>query len=325
MSNAWTAAKAFCKKYTIVPILAIIFVVFSIFGKSFFTLSNFSNILTQSAIYGTMAVGMTFLIVDGFFDLSAGVVMGLTANIVILFQMAGFPIWASVAIAIVVSFVIGVINGALVAKVGINAFIVTLAMMVSMRGVTYMLNGSEQLAGTIKEFGVYGSGEIGGVSFIGLTFLALLLIGYLVLHYTRHGRDTFALGGSEEAAFNAGIKVGRVKAVNFVICSLMAGVAGVMNASKMNAATPYLGYPDGSIMVITCVVLGGTSLAGGSGGMLYTLGGTIAYFMLRNGLNMMNVPSSYYYMVTGLILIAVVTAERVQEARRARKVSQGRG
>lgn len=92
-----------------------------------------------------------------------------------------------------------------------------------------------------------------------------------------------------------------------------------MTASRMNGATPYLGYPDGAIMIITCVVLGGTSLAGGYGGLVRTLGGVVAYFMLRNGLNMMGVDASLYYMITGIILILIVTIDQIQDTRRQNK------
>jgi ribose transport system permease protein len=131
------------------------------------------------------------------------------------------------------------------------------------------------------------------------------------MKYTRHGRNTYAIGGNAEAAFNAGIKIENVRLLNFAICSAAAGLGGIMTASRLNGATPYLGYPDGSLIVITCVVLGGTSLNGGSGGIVHTLGGTIAYVVFRNGLNMMNVPSEFNYIATGMILIGIVTSDAI--------------
>lgn len=307
---------SFLKRNSIIPILLAIFIVFSIFGKSFFTASNLLNILMQSSVYGVMAVGMTFLIVTGYFDLSAGVVMGLCANIVIILQQAGLPIMVAVLLTLVIAAGIGLFIGLMVTKAHINAFIVTLAVMISGRGLTYLISGANQLAGPNMSFANYANGKIFGISYLSITFIVVLVIGVLLLQFSTHGRDTYAIGGNCDAAFNAGIKVDRVKTWNFVICSFCCGLAGIMTASRMNAATPFLGYPDGAIMTITCVVLGGTSLLGGSGGALYTLGGTIAYFMFRNGLNTMNVSSGYYLVLTGMILIVIVAFERIKGLKR---------
>ena len=320
MKKALNAVGSFCRKYTIVPILLVIFVVFSICGKSFLSLSNILNIIQQSSINGTMALGMTFLIICGYFDLSAGVVMGFCANFVVLLQIMGLPIWAAVVLTLLLSILIGLFNGIMVTKVKINAFIVTLAMMIAGRGATYMICEGDQIGCPNIEFMDYGNGKIAGISYLSITFVVLALICAVILRYTKHGRDTYAIGGNTDAAFNAGIKVDRVKTINFILCSFAAGIGGVMTASRMNAATPFLGYPDGAIMVITCVVLGGTGLQGGYGGALYTLGGTVAYFMFRNGLNMMNVPTAWYYILTGAILIAIVTIDRIQEMKRNKKV-----
>lgn len=322
MKKTVNKAVTFCKQNTIIPIILIIFVVFSIFGKSFFTATNLLNILMQGSVYGTMAVGMTFLIITGYFDLSAGVTMGLTANIVIILQNAGIPILPSIIFTLLIAIAIGLINGLLVTKAHVNAFIVTLAMMISGRGITYLISGANQLTGPNPQFAAYANGKIFGFSYLSLTFIAVLVVGSLLLKCSRHGRDTYAIGGNCDAAFNAGIKVDRVKTLNFVICSGCCGLAGIMTASRMNAATPYLGYPDGSIMVITCVVLGGTSLLGGSGGTIFTLGGVIAYFMFRNGLNTMNVSSGYYMILTGVILIVIVAFERIKEIKNKKEILQ---
>ncbi len=301
----------FCKRYTIVPIIIAMFIVFSIFGGSFLQMSNFENILMQSAIFGTMALGMTFLIISGYFDLSAGVLMGFSANLVVLLQIAGLGIASSIIIVLLASLLVGTMIGLLVTKAGINAFIVTLAMMLSIRGFTYFICDGDQISSPIKAFSGYANGSLFGVSYLTITFALLLIICIYVMRYTRHGRYTYAVGGNAEAAYNAGIKVDKVRLINFILCSLAAGIGGIMTASRMNAATPYLGYPDGSVMIITCVVLGGTSLSGGVGGMLFTLGGTVAYYMFRNGLNMMNVPAAFNYIATGLILIAIVTFDKL--------------
>ena len=304
------------KKYTIAPIILVMFLVFSLFGSSFLRISNIRNILMQSSTYGIMALGMTFLIINGYFDLSAGVVMGFSANLVILLQIAGFPIFFSVLCTLAVSCLLGAINGLLVTRARINAFIVTLSMMLSVRGLIYLLCKADQISGPNRVFFRFANSGIFGFSYLTITFAVLLVTCTLIMRHTNHGRSTYAVGGNAEAAFNAGINVNRVRLVNFIFCSLTAGISGVLTASRMNGATPYLGYPDGSIIVITCVVLGGTSLSGGQGGMIFTLGGIFAYYMIRNGLNMMNVPSHFNHIITGVILITIVTFNKLVTSRK---------
>ncbi len=303
----------FMLNHTIVPILILIFIVFAFGSKNFLTSKNLLNIVQQSAIFGIMAIGMTYLIICGYFDLSAGVTMGMTANVCIILQRAGWSIPSSIIVTLLLGFAIGLVIGLLVTKAHVNAFIVTLAVMVSGRGVTYIISKADQLGGPYFEFMNISNGKIGKVAYISILFIALIVISELFLRYSSHGRDTYAVGGNADAAFNAGIKVDRVKIINFIICSFFCALGGVLTASRMNAATPFLGYPDGAIMVITCVVLGGTSLNGGVGGTLYTLGGTLAYFMMRNGMNNMNISAGYYYIMTGLILIFIVTIDSFKE------------
>jgi ribose/xylose/arabinose/galactoside ABC-type transport system permease subunit len=140
------------------------FIVFSIFGKSFLGVRNILNIFMQSAVYGVMAMGMTFLIICGYFDLSAGVVMGFIANMVILFQINGLSIPVSILLVLLVSVAIGSINGLLVTRVNINAFIVTLATMLSIRGFTYFLCNGDQISNTERLFARYANRSFFGVS-----------------------------------------------------------------------------------------------------------------------------------------------------------------
>lgn len=189
MKKATNAVGKFCSKYTIVPIIVVVFAVFAICGSKFLTTNNLLNILHQGAIYGTMAIGMTFLIICGYFDLSAGVVMGLCANLVILLQINGLGIALSVIITLAVGFLIGLINGLLVTKAKVNAFIVTLAMMVAGRGLTYILCESDQISGPIREFSRYANGKLfGTVSYLTITFIVLLIIAALFLKFSKHGR-----------------------------------------------------------------------------------------------------------------------------------------
>ena len=250
MKNAYT----FAKKNTILPIFFVIFVVFSIAVDGFFNFSNLLNIVEQNSTKGIMAIGMTFLIINGYFDLSVGTLMGLTASLAVGLQPWG--VVPAVLIALCVGVVVGLINGFLVTKVGLNAFAVTLASMLGIRGFLYLYTEEQAIVGISDTFGKIGSGNMLGVPNLIIIFVVLLLIAQFVLKYTKHGRNTYATGGNQNAAENAGINTDRATLTNFVICSVTAALGGILQAAKMNAATPTLGWPDMHMMIIAIVVFG---------------------------------------------------------------------
>jgi ribose transport system permease protein len=264
-----------------------------------------------------MAIGMTFLMINGFFDLSVGTVMGLSATLAIGLQPFGLAI--AVLASLSVGIIVGLINGLLTTKAHINAFIVTLATMVGVRGLTYVYCKEQSYSGQIQGFNDFAESKFLGIPTFAWIFIVLVIVCEFILTRTRHGRNTYAIGGNSEAAFNAGINTSRTSIINFVICSFTAAVGGVMIAARMNASVPTLGWPDTNLVVISCVVLGGTSLSGGYGGMLYTMGGTLTICMIKNALNLMNVQTYYNSIITGLVLILIVYFDRV--LRRRNKVS----
>lgn len=304
MSNLFTWTTEKFRKNTIIPIFLIVFLVCSFFIDKFFSLGNFVNILGQNAEKGILAAGMTFVILNGYFDLSVGTLMGLTSCLTVgLTPVIGLI--PSILLALCLGAAVGLINGLLVTKLKINAFIVTLAGMTIFRGITYMYT-QQTVRGSSKAF--Y---ELSRGSFLGLPnpvwlCLAFILLGQAVLYFTRHGRNTYAAGGNMSSAQNAGINVDRTVILNFVICSFCAAVAGVMYASKFNSASPTLGWPDAHMLAIAAVVLGGTKLSGGDGNMFYTLGGLCTLGMINNAMNLLKLSSYYNTLVMGIILIIVL-------------------
>jgi len=148
-----------------------------------------------------------------------------------------------------------------------------------------------------------------GLPTIALIFLVLVVLMHLMMTRTVHGRNCFAVGGNREASINAGIRIGPHILLNFILLGGLSALAGVTLSSQMGAATPNLGQ-DYELWVITAVVLGGTKLAGGAGSILSTLGGVLAIGILRNGMNLMQVPSFYVYVILGSILIAVLIMDK---------------
>lgn len=292
------------KKQPIWIILLCMMIISSIFIPGFLSWGNFRNLILQSSVNGILALGMTFLMINGYFDLSVGTVMGFTAALAIGLQP--FGIFAAVVVALLAGAVIGGINGFFVAKAKINAFIVTLGSFIGVRGLIYIYTGESALVGEIIEFGFFGSSSFLGLPTLFVIMIVLMGIAEFVLLKTPHGRYTYAIGGNIEAAENSGIPVDRTIWLNFVLCGLTAAIGGVLLASRLNAATPGLGWPDTNLMTIAVVVLGGTSLSGGVGSITRTLGGLFTFGVLYNILNILGVQSYYNTLITGIVLILVV-------------------
>lgn len=298
----------FLRKYTVVPILIVLFTVFSMVSPKFLTLSNLTDVLLQSSLMGVMAVGATFLMINGYRDLSLGMVMGFSSNLVIGLQPYGMAV--AIGCALLAGLVVGLLNGFLVAKVGINTFIVTLATMQGVRSLTYLYSRELSVLGQVEWFGDFGSSSVGGIPSLLLVFLVFLFLGQFVLTRTKYGRDVFACGSNSAAAYNAGINVVRTTMASFVVCSLTAAVSGIMLAARMNASLPTSGWPDTHFMVIVMIVLGGSKLSGGVGSMYFTLGGVLIIQMMQNFLNLMSVQTFYYQIITGILLISVLCMDK---------------
>lgn len=299
----------YLKKYTVFVIFVVLFIGFSIIAKGFFSVTNFLNIIHQNAILGVMCIGATFIILNGYRDLSVGMVMALSAVLTIYFQQIN-P-FLGMLLAILIALTIGFINGVLVAKVGINSFIVTLASMRGVRSIVYMITKEQTLPGTIDWFPKIASTYICGVSLLVIICAILMAVGGLVLMKTKHGRNTYAVGGNADAAKNTGISVEKTTIINFMICAFTAAVGGILTASRMDSAMPELGWPDTHFMVIVMVVLGGTKLSGGYGSLLYTIGGVLTIGILQNFLNMMNINAYWNYVMTGTMLIIVLYMDKI--------------
>jgi ribose transport system permease protein len=260
-----------------------------------------------------MAIGMTYLMINGYFDLSVGTVMGFSAALAV--GMQGYGVIPAVIIALLAGALIGAVNGFLVSRAKINAFVVTLGSFIGVRGLIYIYTKEDALIGEIMGFSDFGASKVLGIPTLFIIMIVLAVIAEFILRKTIHGRETYAIGGNYEAAQNAGIKVNKRVFINFVVCSFTAALGGVLLASRLNAATPSLGWPDKNLMIIATVVLGGTSLNGGYGSIVHTLGGVLTIGVIQNALNLLNVQSYYNMLLMGLILIVVVADSRVKMAR----------
>ncbi|MCE8005106.1 ABC transporter permease [Billgrantia ethanolica] len=284
-----------------------IFIFFSFMSEYFLSLSNITNILVQTSTIGLIALGMTYVMINGNIDLSVGAILGLAASLAVGLQDYGLTI--AIIAALASGMLLGAINGLVVWKTGVNAFIVTLGAMLGIRGLIFLYTGEQSFYSMNFAFADFGASTIGPIPVLAIIFLLCTLVMHLVLTRTGHGRNTFAVGGNPEASIDAGIRLGRHMMINFIIVGFFAALAGVLLASQMGAATPNLGR-DYELWTITAVVLGGTKLTGGYGSIVGTLGGVLAIGILRNGMNLMQVPAFYVLVVLGLILISVLIIDK---------------
>lgn len=317
--NAKTV-KRFISNNTIVPILLIVFIVSAIFVPGFFSVANISNVFNQNAMKGVMAIGMTFLILNGTFDMSMCTTVGLTAALVCGLSR-NMPLPAAVLLALLAGAVIGVINGMLVSYVGINAFVVTLAMMMGVHGIAYCYHKGNSILSVSEIFNEFGSGKLGIISYSSILYILALIIAHYVLTYTEFGRKVYATGGNANAAFNAGIDTKKITCINFIICGVAAAAGGIMYAAAQGASTPGLGWPDMHMLVIAGVVLGGTKLSGGVGNVWYSMGGVMLLGIIDNIMNLLNVQTYMSTLVNGVIMIAVLCLDKIMMNKQMKKTN----
>lgn len=280
---------------------------------------NVTNTLVRSVALGIVAVGQTFVILGGSLDLSVAYQISVTA-VVGSVLMDGNPnnIWWSVLAVIAVGAIIGAINGVIITGLHINAFIATLGMSLILRG---GLNATfDNYAGAVpSEFRPLGYNSLLGIPISVLLLLAVVAIGWTILKFTRFGHHLYAVGESEETARLSGVRSARVLIGAHVLCSVTATLTGLFIISRLSAGAPWVG-PDGNydLESIAAVVLGGTALAGGRGGVLGTFAGVLILALLDNAFNQLQLNTFLKDVVRGAIIIAAVAAYAVRQRRDVR-------
>ncbi|MEM1284994.1 MAG: ABC transporter permease [Pseudomonadota bacterium] len=289
---------------------------FAVTDKAFMDFDNMLLLLKQSAPIGIIAIGMTIVMINGNIDLSVGATFALAA--IVMLDAMTWPIFGGLGnavipfawmLALLTGVALGAINGLLVWKTGVDAFIVTLGAMLGYRGLVFMYNGEQptsHLNWTLVDF---AEAQFLGLHTASWFLLAVTIVLWLVMTRTVHGRNAYAIGDNREAAVNAGIRVGPHIMINFMIVGFLAALSAVVFYSETGSVNPN----DGALFelwAITAVVLGGTKLTGGSGSIIATLGGVIAIQLLRKGLGHIGADTETVNLVIGLILIAVLFLDR---------------
>ena len=273
---------------------------------------NLTNILVQSSIMAVIAIGMTFVIIGGGFDLSVGSTVAF-AGCVAAMVIVKFGIVAGVLAGILSGAAIGFANGLIIAKLGVNPFITTLGTMVLVRGLVYLITGGAPVGddGMPSAFIAFGSARFLGVHYLVWVPAVLVVVLSFVMHMTPYGRRIYATGGNREAAYLSGVAVERVIASTYVWCGALAGIAGVMLAARLQSGQPTAGEFY-ELTAIAAVVLGGAALHGGEGTLYKSIIGVFIMIVLGNSLNLLNVDSYWQRVAVGAIIIAAAAADRLR-------------
>ena len=300
------AVKIYFKENLGIIVAFLVLCVFlSVFPKtsgSFFTRQNIFNVLRQISTNLFLACGMTMVIILGGIDLSVGSIIALSgcisAGCVARYNL---PLPIALLMGLLVGLLVGMFNGAVISKTTIPAFIVTLATMNIAKGLAYVYTGGSPVRVVTKEWQFLGAGYVGIFPTPVVILVIVLIITAIIMNKTKMGRHMYAVGGNQQAAEFSGIKVEKVKFFVHAFSGLMAGLAGIVLASRMYSAG------DGAEMdAIAAVVVGGTSMAGGSGKIGGTIIGGLIIGVLNNGLNLLNVNSFWQYVVKGVVILLAV-------------------
>ncbi|MBS6105337.1 MULTISPECIES: ribose ABC transporter permease [Anaerococcus] len=310
MSNFKTKMKENQNLGTILALI-ILMVFVSILNPAFLQSNNLLNLMRQLIINGFIALGMTFVILTGGIDLSVGSTLALTSAIFAGLLQNGMNTGLAILIALVLGLVLGLLNGILITKGKLAPFIVTLATMTIFRGLTLVYTDGRPIAGPRDDFAFkfLGKGQFLGIPFQVILFILTFLVLWMILNKTALGRKIYAVGGNEKASFISGINIDKVKIWVYVISSLMAVLSGLVLTSRLNSAQPTAGAAY-EMDAIAAVVLGGTSMTGGSGSLTGTLIGILILGVLNNGLNLLGVSSFYQQIVKGIVILIAVLIDR---------------
>jgi len=273
------------------------------------------GIALSVSMVGMVAATMLFALASGDFDLSVESIVafsGVLAAVVI--NSTGNVLFGTIT-GIIAGGIIGIFNGVIIAKLGINALITTLASMQIVRGLGFIVSNGSAVGVYLPEFFVLGTGRIIGIpNPVWITIICFIIFGFL-LNKTTYGRNTLAIGGNEEAARLSGISVNWIKIKIFTIQGLMSGLAGVVLASRMTSGQPNTSTGF-SLDVISACVLGGVSLSGGVGTITGVIVGVLIMGTVQNAMNLLNIPTFYQYVVRGIILLLAVLFDNLKQRKK---------
>jgi putative xylitol transport system permease protein len=317
-SKAFDSVGRLISRYGIVIALALIAIILSLSTDNFLTSGNLTNILRQVSINGILAVGMTFVILTGGIDLSIGSVLALSGMIaasMVVGVNPHAPLTVTLA-AVAAGAGLGACSGILIAWVRLPAFVVTLGMLSAVRGLALIYSQGMPISNLSDRFKFLGQGSFLGVPVSVILFAATVLVAWITLGYTIYGRRVYAVGGNARSARTCGINVAGIIFSVYVLMGSLSGLAGTLLAARTTAALPQAGVAY-ELDAIAAVVIGGTSLTGGVGGVMLTVVGVLIIGLLNNGLDLLGISSYYQQVIKGLMIVAAVLIDKARHSEAA--------
>lgn len=309
------------KKYQIVFILIGMIVVVSSINKDFMRIDNLSNLLTQTSIYGIMALGMLLVIVSKGIDLSVGSVLAFTGvvagSVSQVLDAAGkmypdsapVPIFVTILIAIGLGALLGAINGALIAYTGIPAFISTLGMYTAARGAALMYTSGKPISGINPAIKFFGAKLFGPITMPVLIYIIIIAITFVILKYTSFGKSVYAIGGNIQAAEISGIKVKKNLTIIYAYCGMLAGLCAIIYMGRTGGSIQPAAATGYELIAIASTTIGGTSHSGGIGTVWGTVVGALILGVLANGFTILGINAYIQQIVQGVIIVAAVVVD----------------
>lgn len=299
------ALRTLTKQKAVIAILALL-ILMLFFKTNFYTSYNLLSVLKDAAVNEIIAFGVTLTVIAAGCDLSVGAVMCLSGIVAIQLMNKGVGMPLSISIAVLSGAVVGFINGFLVVQQKTEAFIITLGTGMLIKGINQQLTDAHPVSCTNMEFMKLANGKVGGViPNLALYMIVIGLLVYALLRYTSYGRNLYALGGDYDVAKYSGINVVTTKWVAFVLSGALAAVAGVLLSSKLNTGSSI--YGDDTALMVNCgVVVGGTSFAGGVGGVWQSFIGLMVLQLLTNCMNMLGIAPYLQQVCQGVVIVAII-------------------
>lgn len=297
-------------EYGIIIAFLLIVILLSILTPNFLTVRNFMNLGRQVSINTILAIGMTFVILTAGIDLSVGSIVAFAGIVSASFATGSHAnLFLSLVMGLAAGLLLGFVNGLVVARWKVAPFIVTLGMMAVARGLTFIYNDGQPISNLSSSYLVIGGGSVLGIPNPIIITVLVFILFTIILYNTKFGRYVYAIGGNEMAAKISGVKVKRNLIWVYSISGLLAGLAGIMLASRVSSGLPQAGTSY-ELDAIAAVVIGGTSLNGGRGRLWGTLVGALIIGVINNGLDLLSVSSYWQQVVKGAIIVLAVMVDR---------------
>lgn len=304
--------------------LVAMFVYLSFATPTFFTGMNLINVSRQISTNMIVSCAMTMILITAVIDLSVGSVMALAGMVAGYMSIAGCPFWFCLIVSLLAGAAAGLVNGVILANTTLAPFIVTYCTQSILRGMVYVITTAGTLRLVDQDFLNFGGGSVGIMPYPVIYMIIVMIISYLILHRTAMGRHMYAIGGNPKAAKFAGINSKSIIIFIYTLSGVLAALSGLIYTSRNTSMQPSLGTGV-EMDAIAAVVLGGTSMAGGQGGILGTILGAIIIGIINNGLNLMRMDSFWQYIAKGIVILIAVYIDYIKGIRMKNVKKQSAG